>query len=135
MHDIYKRLTQGDDLENVSVSNLKDISKGNALEDKPFRNMKDLFMWAVSMGYQKGEQRSLTKKQGIFRYSTFTEKDTALLKAIAIAATEEVEILIRPDEFLTIAEEYANAGIHVLENLLLQEKGQPLVNLLAILDK
>jgi len=118
VHDIYKQLTEGNDTINA-----------------PFRTMKDIFMWAVFLGYKRGERRPLTgKKITIFRWAQFdSQVDIPLLKALALSHTNDVNVLQRQDEILTIAEEYANEGIHEIRIRLLEEHGQPLWNLIQIL--
>ena len=117
VHDIYKQLTEGSDP--VSV---------------PFRTMKDVFMWAAFLGYRKSGRRSLTGKRiTIFRWAQFIEQvDIPLLKALAIADQSGVEVILSQNDILTIAEEYANAGIHELRASILDEPGQPLWNLVRI---
>jgi len=118
IHEIYRQLIEGNDP--VSV---------------PFRTMKDVFMWAACLGYRHGERRPLTgKRVTIFRWAQFTPQvDVPLLKALAIADSGDVNVLLSEDEILTIAEEYANAGIHELRAGVLDEYGQPLWNLVAML--
>lgn len=117
VHDIYKQLTEGNDIVNA-----------------PFRTMKDVFMWAAILGYRNGERRSITgKKVTIFRWAQFSSQtDVPLLKALAIADNSNVDILMSQEEILIIAEEYANAGIHELRMNVLDEYGQPLWNLVDI---
>jgi len=116
VHDIYKQLTEGNDP--VSV---------------PFRTMKDVFMWAACLGHRLGERRPLTGKRVIiFRWAQFTpQTDIHLLKALAIADSGDVNVLLSQDDILTIAEEYANAGIYELRTSVLDEYGQPLWNLVG----
>lgn len=118
VHEIYKQLTEGNDP--ISV---------------PFRTMKDVFMWAACLGYRRGERRRLTgKRVTIFRWAQFTpQMDVPLLKALAIAESGDVDVLLSQDEILTVAEEYANSGIHELRANVLDEYGQPLWNLVAAL--
>jgi dnd system-associated protein 4 len=120
VHDIYKQLTEGNDPVVV-----------------PFRTMKDVFMWAACLGHQIGERRPLIgKRVTIFRWAQFTpQTDVHLLKALAIADSRDVNVLLSQDEILTIAEEYANAGIHELRTSLLEEYGQPVWNLIEIIGK
>ena len=117
-HEIYQQLTEGSDLINV-----------------PFRTMKDMFMWAACLGYQRGERRQLVgKRTTVFRWAQFSPQiDIPILKALAISASEDVNVLLSREEILTIAEEYANAGIHDLRDAILQEYGQPLWNLVSLL--
>jgi len=114
VHEIYKQLTEENDPINV-----------------PFRTMKDVFMWAVNLGFQRGERKPLTgKRLTIFRWAQFSpQTDIPLLKAFAIATTGDVNVLLNQSEILTVAEEYANAGIHELQASVLDEYGQPLWNL------
>jgi len=116
VHEIYRQLTEGNDP--VSV---------------PFRTMKDIFMWAACLGYRRGERRPLAgKRVTVFRWAQFAPQiDVPLLKALAIADSGDVNVLLSQDEILTIAEEYANAGIHELRVSVLDEYGQPLWNLIG----
>lgn len=117
VHYIYKELTDGHDP--VSV---------------PFKTMKDVFMWAASLGYKRGERRPITgKKQTIFRWAQFSSQtDIPVVKAISLANNNDISVLLSQDEMLTIIEEYANAGIHDLNARLCHEHGQPLFNLVSI---
>jgi dnd system-associated protein 4 len=114
VHEIYRQLTEGNDPVNV-----------------PFRTMKDVFLWAASLGYKMGERRPITgKKVTIFRWAQFTPQcDIPVIKAFAIADTEGIDVLLNQNNLLTIVEEYANAGIHDLSASLFGEYGQPLWNL------
>ena len=91
-------------------------------------------MWAAVLGYRNGERRPITgKKVTVFRWAQFSSQtDVPLLKALAIASSEDVEVLLKQDNILDIAEEYANAGIHELRTSVLDEYGQPLWNLLSL---
>jgi len=118
VHEIYKELTEGNDIVNI-----------------PFRTMKDVFMWAASLGYQQGKRRPLNKKVGIFRWAQFSPQiDIPLLKALAIADSGNVNVLLSQEEILTIAEEYANAGIYELRANVIVEFGQPLWSLVRLLN-
>jgi dnd system-associated protein 4 len=118
VHEIYKQLTEGNDP--VSV---------------PFRTMKDVFLMAASLGYQKGVRQPLTgKRELIFRWAQFSpQTDLPLLKALAISTTSNIEVLVSPEEIVSIAQEYANAGIHELRLQILEETGQPLLNIVQLL--
>jgi dnd system-associated protein 4 len=119
VHEIYRQLTEGNDP--VSV---------------PFRTMKDVFMWVACLGYRHGERRPLTgKRVTIFRWAQFAPQiDIPLLKALAIADSGDVNVLLSQDEILTAAEEYANAGIHELRASVWDMYGQPLWNLVENLN-
>ena len=119
VHNIYKRLTEGNDPVDV-----------------PFQTMKDVFMWAVSLGYQRGERKPIRgKRTTIFRWAQFSpQTDIPLIKAIAIADSGDVEVLMSQEDVLTTVEEYANAGIIALESRLSNANDQNLWNLVGLLD-
>lgn len=119
-HEIYKQLTEG-----------------NNILSAPFRTMKDVFMWAVCLGVQQGKRRSLTaKKITVFRWAQFDSQiDVPLLKAIAIAESDDISVLLKRNDILTIVEEYANAGIYDLRDNVMGEYGQPLWNLVELLNR
>lgn len=116
MHEIYKLLSDGNDPEDV-----------------PFGELKDVFLMSACFGYAKKKRRPLPiKTRDIIRLETFSQTDLTILYALAIADTDDVEILDRGYEFLTVAEEYANEGIHILSDKLLSQRGRPLWNLVDL---
>jgi dnd system-associated protein 4 len=119
VHDIYTQLTEGNDPIMA-----------------PFRTMKDVFMWAVALGYKNGERRAITgKRLTIFRWAQFSSQiDIPLLKALVIADSGDIDVLLSQDQILTVAEEYANAGIYNLQDNVLNEYGQPLWNLMNLIN-
>ena len=119
VHNIYKRLTEGNDPVDV-----------------PFQTMKDVFMWAASLGYQRGERKPIRgKRTTVFRWAQFSpQTDIPLIKAMAIADSGDVDVLMSQEDVLTAIEEYANAGIMALESRLSNANGQNLWNLVDLLD-
>lgn len=119
VHEIYKQLTDGSNVLSV-----------------PFRTMKDVFMWCFCLGAQQGKKKPLTtKKTMVFRWAQFDQQtDIPLLKAAAIADSEDVGILLKRNDILTVVEEYANAGIYDLRDGVFGEYGQPLWNLVSLLS-
>lgn len=109
----------------------------NEVEQAPFDTYKDLFMFAACVGFQNGRRTKPRKGNngGEVPSKVFTEDDLAILKAIAIAETGDVEVLNRFGEVLAIAEEYANAGIYEVKSSLLDERGRPLWNLVNLLNE
>lgn len=118
VHNIYKRLTEGNDPVDV-----------------PFPTMKDVFMWAASLGYQRGERKPIRgKRTTIFRWAQFSpQTDIPLIKAMAIADSGDVDVLMSQEDVLTAMEEYANAGIIALESRLSNANDQNLWNLVELL--
>lgn len=102
-------------------------------ETAPFILMKDVFMWSVALGVKSGRRLPLSgNRTQIFRWDQLSQNlDVPVLKALAISETEEVEKLVHEDHVLRIAEEYANAGIREMKELLLDQPGQPLWNLVG----
>lgn len=119
VHYIYKELTDGTDPVTV-----------------PFKTMKEAFLWAASLGYKRGERRPIAgKKLTIFRWAQFSSQtDIPVVKAISLADGNDVNALLSQDDMLNIIEEYANAGIHELRSKLVDEHGQPLWNLIKLLN-
>lgn len=106
------------------------LTEGNAAEQAPFRTFKDVFMLAVVLGYRSGRRLSApTRAKRTIRKEVFTDNDYYLLKAIAIATSGDVNVLLNQGDVLTIAEEYAQAGIHEVKAELLEQAGRPLWNL------
>lgn len=101
----------------------------------PFFKYKDVFLMAAALGYQLQQRKSLPKgdKKREIRLDTFNSKDIYILKAIALAEENDIDILLDGRKILSIAEEYAYAGIKKLESSLLNTSGQPLWNLLSLI--
>ena len=122
VHEIYKQLSE---------------KSSQYPEMAPFLLMKDVFMWALALGVGKGKRRPLSgNKEQIFRWDQFSQDiDVPALKTIALAETEDVEILLREDNILRIAEEYANEGIRELKSELIDQPAKPLWNLVDLVRK
>ncbi len=102
----------------------------------PFSKYKDVFLTAVCLGYHLQWRKPLPKgdKKREIRLDTFNESDIDILKAIALAEMDNVDVLSDLGEVLTIAEEYAYSGIRELELSLLKNGGQPLWNLISLIQ-
>ncbi len=109
-HEIYRTLTIG--------------------EETPFKTMKDLFMLAACLGSHLNKRVPIARRQQIFAWSIFSpQDDIPVLRALAIAATGDVKVLLDQGEILRIAEEYANGGISIIEQKLMQQPGDRLLKL------
>ena len=118
-HEIYKDLT---------------TEKEGSLQ--PFKTMKDLFLFATLVGYQRGERIVLEKGIGIFTWAQFSaQEDVPILRALAIAETGDVNVLANQHELLTIAEEYANGGIVEIQEQVAEMPGNRIANLVGLLQK
>ena len=113
-HELYSQLTTGD--------------------ESPFKTMKDLFMLAASVGYARGRRVPLSGQREIFRWPVFSpQEDIPVLRAIAIAETEDTAVLVDQNRLLTIAEEYANSGIEEVRREVANQPGSPQENLVQFL--
>lgn len=112
----------------------KELTENQSAEDSPCKTMKDVFMWAACFGYQRGNRQELPlgEKTSI-RLEVFSESDYTILKAIALGSTGGVDVLGEAGDILTIAEEYAQAGIYDLRAQLLDQGGRPLWNLIDVI--
>jgi dnd system-associated protein 4 len=123
-------------IENVVHQYYKELTDKSSQdpEGAPFLLMKDVFMWAVAIGIRNGTRQPLSRPTSqIFRWDQFSQdSDVPALKAVAVAETGDVEILLDPPAILRIAEEYANAGIRELRTELSEREGRPLWNLLSL---
>ena len=69
-------------------------------------------MLATSAGFTLRRRLPLPSQREIFRWPVFSpQEDIPILRAIAIAETGSTTVLTDQNQLLTIAEEYANAGI------------------------
>ncbi len=107
----------------------------NHQELSPFESMKNIFMLAIFIGYNEEKRIPLGKdKELIFAWAQFShEDDVPLLRALALAETEDVEVLMDQDRILTIAEEYANGGIIEIRKQVEDMPGDRITNLVDLL--
>lgn len=111
----------------------KELTDGSSPEQAPFTTMKDVFMLAVALGYSKGIRRKAPSSSKVtIRKDVFKENDLLLLKAIAIADTGDVDVLLREGEILAIAEEFAQSGIQDVKMHLIEQSGRSLWNLVNL---
>lgn len=111
------------------------LSKGSDPEEVPFAELKDVFMLAASLGYARGRRKSLSGRRDIVRWESLSrDTDVPILYAIAIAHENDVEVLAQGYDFLTIAEEYANTGIHILNSKIKGLRGKPLWNIIDLIQ-
>lgn len=102
--------------------------------EAPFKTMKDLFMLAANVGFQRGRRMPLSSQREIFRWPVFSsQEDIPILRAIAIAETGDTTILVDQVQLLMIAEEYANAGIEEVRREVVNHPGTPVDNLIHFL--
>lgn len=104
------------------------------IKSKPFTELKFAFLWAVSLGVIEGTRTSLQgTKDGVFMTSNLNDDQKAFLYTIAIAETDNLEVVENEDTVVSIAEEYANTGAYRLRELLLDAPGDELWNLVSFI--
>ena len=92
-----------------------------------FKNLdnKDLFILAVIFGYVHGKREPLASRDrtesGFARERYLSENDNAILKAIAVADTELIEIINDIPKVYSIAEKYANGGKDYLKEFVFDD--------------
>ena len=91
-------------------------------------------MLAANVGFASGRRVPLSGQHEIFRWPVFSsQEDIPVLRAIAIAETGDTMILVDQHQLLTIAEEYANAGIEDVRREVLSQPGIASENLVYFL--
>jgi len=115
----------------------KQLTEGNDPVESPFKSMKDLFMWAAILGFINGNRQPIEgKKETIFRWAQFTPQiDIPLIKALALASSDNIDVLIDRNDLLLVLEEYANGGIHEITMEIVEQPGQVLWNTVGLMSK
>lgn len=84
----------------------------------------DLFLFAIAYALKHGlPRRPLKSRYGYARTSYFKETEEMYLKCLAVYEKKSIDVLGDEKEILTIAEEYANAGIKLLYKELSENSG------------
>ena len=78
------------------------------------RTRKEQFLVAMAIGFKNNVRRPLKTKRDFFLTKDLRSEDETLLNAVAVHATDSVEVLSDREEVFKIAEEYAHAGIRLL---------------------
>lgn len=138
-HDIYRKLAKEKDINALQFDDENSLSKRVAKDDPlsiPFSEMKDVFIWAACLGFQLQLRKRISgKRRVIFRWTQCDPRtDVPILRAIAIAETSDVNVLLNQGEIMNIVEEYANGGIHELRANVLEGRDLPLWNLVSMIQ-
>ncbi len=99
-----------------------DIEKSNRklyddIEIFKNKNRKEQFLLAMSVGFKNKVKHPIKSRDGFFLIKDMKPEDEALIKAVAIKDEGSVEVLSSLDKVFNIVEEYANAGIKVLYDM------------------
>lgn len=104
-------------------------------ENAIFKTYKDLMMTAACLGYANRKRKYFEKSLEAIPWTVFLgDTDDAIIKAMAFAETKRLEILLDNEEAFnerfTIFEEYANAGLEILDRSVVELPGEYLDNML-----
>jgi dnd system-associated protein 4 len=80
------------------------------------KTMKQVFMYALGLGFKNKKRLPIKKRTGIIPVRSLSDKDIAILKAVAICETKTIDTMFgeNAQNIFKIAEEYANGGIELL---------------------
>lgn len=124
MTSLVKKDITARDRINVEASKHQILKELTEVKESPFSTMKEVFMLAACVGYSNGDRASLGQKLGIFDWSVFSEEeDIPVLRALALSSDLDVDEIENQDQLLTIVEEYANSGIDVLKQEIIDKPG------------
>ena len=109
-------------------------------DDGIFLNNKDLFLFALSLGYKYEKNPTLKKRSGEIHLSVFQKsKNMDYIDLIALGDTKDIYILDWDDEEIVnkklgIIEEYANGGLEIIEESLFNNNTDIYDNLLQLIN-
>ena len=75
----------------------------------------DVFCLAMGLGFKNGLKTPIKTKDGLVRFASVKEREWRLIRAIAVADSNDLSIAGRLGDCAAIAEEYANAGLQLLQ--------------------
>ena len=84
------------------------------------RTRVDVFMYAMALGFNAKKRLPLEKKAANLNPSAISGEMRWLMRSVAVADTEDLDIIVKDHhtKVLEIAEEYANAGIKILREMI-----------------
>lgn len=119
VHSIYEQLT--------SRSTKK-------VGDYPFETMKDLFLTSACIGAKKNRFLEVKHTKEIFDATLFNPKtEVPILLSLAFHKSKDIEDLSEERKVLDIAQGWANGGIQIVKEQLINNPGRPLFNLVDLL--
>ena len=102
-------------------------------KQSPFykRELLDIYLCALALGYRRNLRKGLKKKEGLIRLRTIENNEEAMWLIRAIAISEgSPDTIANLKEVVKIAEEYANGGIKPLYEIIFKsEAGDPIKHL------
>jgi dnd system-associated protein 4 len=109
-------------------------------ESKIFNTYKDLFMMAACIGYKYGRREPFEQTSEAIQWPVFNEQsDLPIINSIALMETRDVNILMNDDETfdikISIVEEYANGGLKLIQEKIIDKPGTVLDNFIGLIQK
>lgn len=95
-----------------------------------FEHLKDVFVFAAALGFRHQRRRPIEGERqhvGFWHYLS-ENRDVPLLQSIAVAETGGLEVLGDQGDIILVAEEYANGGIELLDQMRSIDRDASLVN-------
>ena len=91
----------------------------------PFKggNLADIFFYAAMLGFRDERSEPLSDPRPNIWLNAFGSRRVAILTAMVISKAGSVDALFGPEKAKTVLEEYANAGIDMIEGDLLGGAG------------
>ncbi len=78
----------------------------------------DVFMYAMALGFNAGKRLPLVKRVPNLNPSAISGEERWLMRSIAVTDTEDLNVIKDHKKVIEIAEEYANAGIHIIRDMI-----------------
>jgi len=80
------------------------------------RSKKEQFVFAMAFGFGKGVRRVIERREEFFHRPDLRLEDKAILDIVAIQTEGSLSILLNIEQVFQIAQEYAHAGIQLLND-------------------
>ena len=103
----------------------------------PFKGgtLADIFFYAAVLGFRNGRREPLVDPRPNIWLNAFGSRRVAVLASVVISDAESLDVLFEPDKAKTVLEEYANAGIDIIENELLGGAGAEPIERMSFMMK
>lgn len=109
-------------------------TKNASIYSQPFKESKDAFLWAVSLGVKSGTRRPLEgPREGLLLWTYLSDEEKRILAMLAIAETGDLKVISDEGWIQEIAEEFANEGIRTIKREIWEGSGDPLWKLVDMI--